>query len=252
MTKSSGVGRAAARQIVVVSPHFDDVPLSLGQSLLDGTLSRVEVEVHVVFGRTNWTTLVHPTRRRSRLVTAWRRLEEARAARRFGYRVSAEPFEEVILRLGTLDASEYLGDADPLADPLYLPIRQRLREWRRRGAELWVPAGLGGHIDHRLVAWAGADLLRSGVPGVVFYEDRPYASYLDEAGTRRGLSELGVDLEAVDVSGPIDASTQEIVRRCYRSQMSEYFLEAQRHDLASERPERVWRPVTPQARVGSR
>ncbi|MCZ7629358.1 MAG: hypothetical protein M5U19_09945 [Microthrixaceae bacterium] len=71
----------AGRDVLVVSPHFDDVPLSLGQSLTDGELSRARrVRVRVVFGRTNWTTRLHPTRGRAPVVSAWRRVEELLAA----------------------------------------------------------------------------------------------------------------------------------------------------------------------------
>jgi hypothetical protein len=237
---------------MVVSPHFDDVPLSLGQSLRDGVLSFREVSVRVVFGRTNWSTRLHPTRRRAPLVTAWRRVEEAVAARRIGEPGRSEPFEEVILRRGSLDASEFRGDAVPSADPLYGPVRCRLQQWQAMADELWVPAGLGRHLDHRIVAWAAAELVRGGASGVRFYEDRPYASYLDEAALAEELGELDLDLVPEDVSGPIQESTQALVGRCYRSQMDPYFREAQRHDRESGRPERVWRPVTPEGRAGSR
>jgi LmbE family N-acetylglucosaminyl deacetylase len=238
--------------VTVVSPHFDDVPLSLGQSLRDGVLSTREVSVRVVFGRTNWSSRLHPTRRRAPLITAWRRAEEAVAARRFGYRVRCEAFEEAILRSGSLDPSGFRGETDVSTDPLYDPVRGRLQQWEAMTDELWVPAGLGRHVDHRIVAWAAADLVRSGATGVRFYEDRPYASYLGEEALSDELAELGLDLVPEDVSGPIAETTQKIVGSCYRSQMSSFFREAQRHDRESGRPERVWRPVTPGDPAGSR
>lgn len=240
------------RRILVVSPHFDDAPLSLGQSLTDGFLASCDVSVCVVFGRTNWSTRVHPTRGRAPAITAWRRLEEAWAARRFGYRSRAERFEEVILRTGSSDPGDYRHSGDLSEDPLFAPIREKLRAWRVGCDELWVPAGLGRHVDHRLVALAGASLVRSGTDGIAFYEDRPYASFLEGAELEAELDELGLDLGREDVSGPISESTHARVRSCYRSQMSDFFLEAQRQDLASERPERVWRPVKPEDQGGSR
>lgn len=239
-------------KVLVVSPHFDDVPLSLGQSLRDGVLSSAAVEVRVVFGRTNWSTRVHPTRRRAPVVTVWRRAEEALAARRFGYRVRSEAFEEVILRSGDMDVASFRGEADPVEDPLYRPIRQCLARWRAEAEELWVPAGLGRHLDHRIVARAAAELVQRGETGVAFYEDRPYASYLDEHDMAAELAELGLALEPEDVSGPISEATQRLVARCYPSQMDTFFRDAQRHDRASGRPERVWRPVTPPDPGGSR
>jgi LmbE family N-acetylglucosaminyl deacetylase len=251
MTARAGRGPRHG-SVLVVSPHYDDVPLSLGQSLRDGVLSSREVSVRVVFGRTNWSTRLHPTRRRAPLVTAWRRSEEAVAARRFGYHVRSEAFEEAILRSGNLDPSGFRGGSDPSADPLFGPVRRRLQQWEGIAEEIWVPAGLGRHVDHRIVAWAAADLVREGASDVRFYEDRPYASYLEAAALAEELDELGLDLVPEDVSGPIAESTQRLVGRCYRSQMDSYFREAQRHDRESGRPERVWRPVTPVDRAGSR
>ncbi len=44
----------------MLSPHYDDAPLSLGQSMLDGELSRHRVTVGVPFGRSIWTIWFHP------------------------------------------------------------------------------------------------------------------------------------------------------------------------------------------------
>jgi len=246
-TTAGGAGpELAGRTVVVVSPHFDDVPLSLGQSLLTGALSQAAaVRVKVVFGRTNWSVRLYPTRRRAPLVTGWRRAEETLAARRFGYRFEVAPFEEVILRTGSTDAESYRGDHEARDDALFLPVMQRLRQWRREGDELWVPAGLGRHLDHRIVAAAAAQVVGDGdgTGPVAFYEDRPYASFLDDAELVGQIGRLGLELEPVDVSGPIAPSTQEAVRRCYRSQIDGYFEAAQQRDLDEGRPERIWRPV---------
>ena len=58
-------------RVLVLSPHYDDAPLSLGQSMLDGALSEHRVTVGVVFSRSNWTIWFHPTRRRWPLANGW-------------------------------------------------------------------------------------------------------------------------------------------------------------------------------------
>jgi LmbE family N-acetylglucosaminyl deacetylase len=65
--------------------------------------------------------------------------------------------------------------------------------------QLYLPLGVGGHVDHQLCRQAGIDLLRSGdrwvMPGpdytgtVVFYEDFPYSLWDDF----RTLDQLGAD-----------------------------------------------------------
>lgn len=221
------------------------MPLSLGQSLVDGDLSGRRVHVKVLFGRTNWTVHVHPTRRRARAVTLWRTMEERAAAAKFGYRLSVEGFEEVILRRGTLDSEEFRSAQDPHDDPTYLPILARLRTLSTQYPEIWLPAGIGGHVDHRVIAAAGAELaLRpgKGPHKVAFYEDRPYVSYLTDSDIGEELSVLGLDLSCREVSPRIQGSTQRTVRSIYRSQIVPYFAEAQQKDLDQERCERIWVP----------
>ncbi|MCB0952973.1 MAG: PIG-L family deacetylase [Microthrixaceae bacterium] len=233
-----------SKRVMVVSPHYDDAPLSLGQSLVDGDLSRARsVQVRVVFGRTNWSTLLHPTRSRARLITAWRRGEEIAAALRFGYSMKALPLEEVILRTGSMDPDSFRGESSLAEDPLVARVTAMLRSWRRSCDVLLVPAGLGRHVDHRIVAHAGVRALRAGLGPVGFYEDRPYTAYLDSADIAAELAELGLSLEPQDVSGPITERVQRDVRRIYRSQMDDYFLDAQQRDREGGTSERLWVPT---------
>ena len=85
--------------ILVLSPHFDDAPLSLGQSMLRGALSHHSVTVGVVYGRSNWVKWFHPTRSRTSLASGIRRAEEVVNAALFGYRFVVGRSEEAVLRL---------------------------------------------------------------------------------------------------------------------------------------------------------
>lgn len=130
-------------RVLVVSPHYDDAPLSLGQSMLDGELSRHTVTVGVVFGRSNYTRYFRPTRRRWPLASGIRLAEELRNARRFGYRLRLARLPEVILRTGSGDSSTFLSpDIDVSSDgvvtgdrpaaPLVDPVRPGRRADGRR------------------------------------------------------------------------------------------------------------------------
>lgn len=232
--------------VTILSPHFDDVPLSLGQSLRDGMLSRCDVKVRVVFGRSNWTTWAHPTERRSTVVSWWRRGEEELAARSFGYRYTFAGWEESILRTGEMDQSSVLdADADMADEPLVEQVAAWLHDVVRcdRPALLLAPAGLGGHVDHRIVALAASRLIGATGTPVAFYEDRPYVSHLDAAELVSQLPVAAASLEPIDVSGPVTESTQRRIRRCYPSQMTPYFADAMSLDLARGACERVWSPL---------
>jgi hypothetical protein len=205
------------------------------------------VRVPVAFGRTNWTTWVHPTPGRARPVGWWRRAEEAVAARSFGYRWTAAGWQEALLRWGTIDNERLL---DPWADLSDEPLVDELAGWLRSVADgadapelLLVPAGLGGHVDHRIVATAAARVAGVLRCPVGFYEDRPYTAYLGADEIDAQLATLGLDLEVRTVSGPVSGSTQRRVRRAYPSQMDPYFLDAMARDVGAGAVERVWFPV---------
>lgn len=248
------------RRVVVISPHFDDVPLSLGESRRAGALAPHRVRVGIVFGRTNWTSRVHPTPARAGLVSLWRRFEETIAAVIFRYRWTAAGWEEVVLRTGELDSSSFLDEQTDLSDE---PLVQEIAEWlsrlcdssggvlgasgsvirTERGAEpelVLVPAGLGGHRDHLIVARAAVSLLDGVDVPIGFYEDRPYSAYMSRAERSEHMSRLAPDLVAQSVSTPVRRSTQWLIRACYPSQMTDYFKEAMELDRRTGDSERVW------------
>lgn len=242
--------RAGARRVTVISPHFDDVPLSLGQSLRDGALSACRVRVRVAFGRSDWTSWVHPTPERAPYVSLWRRGEETAASTLFGYRWTAANWPEALLRNGLESSDDML---DPTVDLAGEPLVDEIARWLHsvvlaggpagRPELLLVPAGLGGHVDHRIVATAASSLVGSVDLPIGFYEDRPYVAYLDEAQRAEQLEPLGLDLEPRTVSGPMTRSTQMWARRCYPSQMAPFFEEAMDLDRVDDAREQVWFPV---------
>ncbi|MFM7069332.1 MAG: hypothetical protein ACKOYM_07720, partial [Actinomycetes bacterium] len=75
---------------------------------------------------------------------------------------------------------------------------------------------------------------------VCFYEDRPYAGHLDEAGIAAQASRVGVPLEVAPVSPPITAEVQRRVMACYPSQEDPYFDVGMAGDLQRGACERVW------------
>lgn len=225
-------------KVLVVSPHYDDAPLSLGQSMHDGWLSRQVVTVGVVFGASNWTVWFHPTRGRTALATPIRMAEEAHAAVRFRYRVRIGSHREVVLRLGTTDSSRFLDPTfDAAGDPELDEVVATLRRWSARYDAMVVPAGIGHHIDHTLCAAAGARLAADG-RRVAFYEDRPYACGQTRDEIARHMATLDPTLRSVSVSPPM--GTEKHRRLFYPSQFDDYFLDAIAADEAADTGENLW------------
>ncbi len=232
-------------RVVIVSPHFDDAPLSLGQSLLDGDLSRREVLVVVVFSTSNWTIWFHPTPSRARVVSWVRRAEEAVAARRFGYRVRTLGFPELTLRSGATDSATMFDlTVDVGAEPFVPALRDAVLDVLEPGDEVWFPAGMGDHVDHRIVAEVGRQVRAAGRESVGFYEDRPYVSTMDDAQRAAVIARVGADLEPREVSGPVTEGLHRRLRSTYRSQIHDVFDDAMAADRAAAARERVWTSTT--------
>jgi len=235
-------------RVLVVSPHYDDAPLSLGQSMLDGVLSGHTVTVGIVFGRSNYTRYFRPTRARWPLATAIRLAEELRNARRFGYRLRLAGLQEVILRSGSGDTATFLSpDIDVTSVDVLPKVVELLRRWSGRYDQIVMPMGVGDHLDHRLVAEAGARLIAAGHRNISFYEDRPYASWISddeiEPIARRVDAELARPIERRDMSGPTTTAKQTTI--WYPSQFHPSFIDAMAGDITGRRREHVW--VAPDA-----
>jgi len=225
-------------RVLALSPHYDDVPLSLGQSLLDGELRHAKVTVGVVFGRSNWVRYFHPTRSRWPVATAIRSAEEVRNATRFRYRLKCARFEESILRTGVTDSAEFLDPTvDVHDDPLVAPIADLIAKWAANADVVLSPLGLGGHLDHLLVA-AAARLVATTGREVAFYEDRPYACWLDDDALNQASSDAAPGRSPQPISGPITATKRDQI--WYPSQFDDFFVDAMGLDESQGRHERVW------------
>lgn len=221
---------------LILSPHFDDAPLSLGQSLIDGELAGTRPVVGVVFGRSNWQRWFHPTRRRTPLVSMIRRAEERLNARRFGYSVKVGGLEEVILRTGQTDSAVFLDPDVPVPDDLVAAVVDVISGWRSPGQLVLAPLGVGGHLDHRIVTAAAQRIVPSEHLG--FYEDRPYASFLTDDQITARATQVDPLLRPRHASASI--GSDKTGRIFYPSQFDRYFLDAIAIDATSRRTERLW------------
>lgn len=222
-------------KVLLISPHFDDVPLSLGQRLLDGEFDGARVTVGVVFSRSNWVKWFSPTRRRWPIATAIRYAEELENGRRFGYRVTRGGFEEVLLRTPLRVAADFRNPELPLDGDLVSSVSALLEGWSRGVDRVIAPLGVGDHVDHRIVASAAAEL--ASVRRIEFYEDRPYASQFPVDDVDAWAERLG-GLQLAD-DGPL-VTARKHERVWYPSQLHKVFHDAAEVDLTEGRRERLW------------
>jgi len=190
---------------LVLSPHIDDAAFSLSGFLAGWRFRRMIVlNVFTVSNYLGEARTGPPEE-----VTRIRIEEDNRCARELG--LCAER-----IYLGRLDAPLRLSVNHDLTCHMTpgpddaSEIATILGETRRlvgdKGLVL-VPMGLGGHVDHLVVAEAGMRRLRSGHP-TGFYEELPYASSYSMAEIVAHIREL--ELRAGEVLNPCIALAEDL------------------------------------------
>jgi LmbE family N-acetylglucosaminyl deacetylase len=243
-----------------LSPHFDDVALSCGGTVVQAAASG-RATVATIFGgqpagglnafaefqHDRWGALGN--------AVDLRREEDLAALRALGASPSWLDFPDAIYR-----DDLYLSD-----DELFGPVKSGDVETSKSvcqaiahlidtsGSEVvYAPLGVGGHVDHLLTRDAAVNARHAGVE-LLLYEDLPYAAAEGAVGRWRARLPLRLSPLLVDVTAEIDARIRAIA--AYRSQLPTIFrhhghwesvVRAYASDLsgASDRYcEHVWRVV---------
>lgn len=249
-----------------IQPHYDDVPLSCGGTValmaergngahmvtvFAGELVDEMVGEFAAWKHSRWK-VADPEK-----VQRVRRAEDAAAARALGCDIRWLGLPDAIYRgdryksdselFGSLRNEEMDLAAHLAEEIVHLP------EWRE-GTRVFVPLGIGAHVDHQLVFEAGRHLAARGVE-VYAYEDCPYAIHTP-AGVAARLAALGDAVGepfAIPIGATLDRRLEAIA--CYKSQVPVIFRFtddfrrsiasfAQTRGVEGEPAERFW-PVQP-------
>ncbi len=227
---------------VVLSPHFDDAVFSLG-----GTIWRWSQEG----GRVLVVTLMagDPDRPLSsfarehhrrwgvsdREAVARRRAEDEAALAVLG----ATPFwwlqgRDALYRANLYARLDRLFSRPREEDlPFVEEVRSFLEALRNRlpGVPIYAPLGVGGHVDHRIVAEVALDWSRRGEGPVFFYEELPYVRQPHALSTRlsqvcrtrpRGPAPYRIDPDLLPLSEAALTAKVEAAGR-YASQVRDLF-----------------------------
>jgi LmbE family N-acetylglucosaminyl deacetylase len=224
----------ASGPALFVQPHYDDVPLSCGGivsllaerghephmvTVFAGELVDEMVGEFAAWKHERWKVTD------AEQVLAVRRAEDADAARALGAPVRWLGLPDAIYRgdryksdpelFGALNGEE-LELAAHLADEIH-----QLPEWRE-GMRVFVPLGVGSHVDHQLVFEAGRHLASQGTE-VYAYEDCPYAIHTP-AGLDARLAILGAAVGEpllIPIGDALERRIEAIA--CYKSQVPVIF-----------------------------
>lgn len=207
--------------MVLLSPHSDDIALSLGASLL-GWSAVSRLQIATVFSISNCTA--DDSVMNSPVVSIVRKAEDIAFIAFLGQETNIVWWdrEDAPLRRNIPDESVFHSEPSPIDLDESLYIMDRIRMEYRYIDILFAPMAIGRHIDHIVVRNAALELLAEGFP-VAFYEDLPYAAdsslvEIDEyAACLANLA--GQELSLCPIETGIFIEEKVALISCYRSQM---------------------------------
>jgi LmbE family N-acetylglucosaminyl deacetylase len=213
----------ARPRVLVLSPHPDDVALSVGGLV---RLLRPEVRLTIVsvFTRSVAAPLVPRPARSPALVSDRRKSEDRAYCQKIGAHLADLDYPDVSLR--GYPRGEWLGEPSG-DDAVAAEVTARLRAMiAGEPAMLLAPLAIGSHVDHLIVRRALTSLA-SGVK-LGFYEDLPYAAELGVRTPAPLVAALGLPLvpAVVDVERVFDEKLDDI--RGYLTQTRDCDLQSVR------------------------
>jgi LmbE family N-acetylglucosaminyl deacetylase len=169
---------------VYLSPHLDDAVFSCGGLIARQISSGDDVQVVTLFAGDppvgELTPFAYELHRRwggEGSPMGLRRAEDLVACGRLGASVVHLGFSDAVYRRAAdgralhPDSESLFATPSPEEEPLVDAIADALERSVAHEAEVYLPLGIGGHVDHRLTRRAGE---RAGHP-LWYYRDIPYA-----------------------------------------------------------------------------
>ena len=221
---------------VIISPHFDDGVFSCGGAARQLTDAGHSVLVITMMGglfqgelpdtpiladlHQRWKAGIDPLRQRQ--------LEDERASQAIGVDFMHVPLPDCVYRLvGDLPlypSEESLFGAVHPADYAPRLLKGIQIPELERAARVYLPLGVGHHVDHQIVRDWGMTRMRDAPDKSVlrFYVEFPYSKA--DRSTELALGALDLPLEPADVTlsdAEIGAKTRAIA--CYDSQISTFW-----------------------------
>jgi LmbE family N-acetylglucosaminyl deacetylase len=239
--------------LVVIEPHMDDAALSVGGRLLKRR-GQGRITILSVIRRSNFTSYLKLKRDFIDVeeVTKLRQQESALAARLLGADHHGLDWTDGPLRFWPAErwCSETIEtfDAEPRTFAYLFPDRSEVSRLARdltkalnllAPDELWIPMGLGDHVDHRTTRSACLKMLCdassrfAGMP-VSMYEDLPYAAAEGHAAQiSKAFAASGTRLVrgSEDVTDVFEEKLRAV--SAFASQFKRSYIEPELHGLAS-------------------
>jgi LmbE family N-acetylglucosaminyl deacetylase len=206
---------------VMLSPHSDDIALSLGAFLL-GMPSALHINIITAFSISECTA--DDSIKDSAVVSSIRKAEDVDFANSLGRHIEVRWLDrqDAPLRLHIPDEAVFSSKPSYMSWNEVQYLTDKMKEEYNNFDLLFAPMGLGKHIDHIVVRNAALELLKDGFP-LVFYEDIPYAADLSLTDIDEYAKQLedisGQNLELFHIKTGVTIEKKLALLSCYRSQM---------------------------------
>lgn len=208
-------------RILALSPHSDDVALSLGAYLLDKCAASY-IRLVTVFSISKSTT--DDRIQNTAAVTSIRKAEDVAFVNALSSAAEVKWLDrkDAPLRLCIPDEAVFACDLSDADRGEIQHIVSIVKEGCGDFDLTLAPMGLGGHIDHVIVRNAALELLKEGA-SIVFYEDIPYAADLSLTKIGECAKQLasisGQKMDLFSIKTSVTLEKKIALLSCYHSQM---------------------------------
>lgn len=230
-------------EALLVAPHADDIAYSLGGHLAAGLFPGPATALATVFSTSAFAPYDTSTSNTIEAISALRRREDEAFVKLYNLRLESLGLEEAPVRLGLSDPSDVFVDvcdnAEYTNNPEVWRIVDRLSQLATTDTRVYVPLGIGGHLDHLLVRAAAH--MAFAPNQLFFYEDVPYAGEIPFADYRRQCCVLAEGLESSTLPSGHWLGRKIAGLSIYTSQVSSKDLASVRQAAIRADGERTWK-----------
>ena len=200
---------------ILLSPHSDDIALSIGGALSLNFFEK-PIKIVTIFTKSKYAPCSEIND--PELISETRQLEDSTFANAIGVDIQHLQFQEPEFR-GYKSPLLKGGNAfsDPIFDKVYGAVCDIIK--LDKNALVLSPMGIGHHIDHLIVSEISSKIHNENNINVAYYEDLPYAAYftLKEIDARAKSLNSGVRPYRIDITTTINDKISNI--ELYKSQV---------------------------------
>ena len=219
-------------KFVLISPHADDIALSIGGLLIHNLRKRLfKAEICTIYSVSNHAP--YANKENIKNITDIRRNEDKKYAKAIKCKIEDFGFKEALLR-GYDSISSLYVDSNVSVEQSFKDVEKAIVKHRQKvkPALMFFPCGIGDHIEHRVVSSIGSHFINS-----VFYEDLPYAADYNQNDIIKKMRKKGM-IKFRICFGNLKERL-DYLKKFYPSQISENELSKVRSYFSGKHPENL-------------